>query len=364
MSTHSAVVTVGPGLPLAVHQVPTPVPTGDQIRVKNRWTASTPLDLHQADGGLLVQPPQILGDGVAGEVVEVGPEVSKLKVGDRVFGFCWRTQAEKAHQEYVVAPEYLFGKVPDGLSMQAAVTVPNNFVTAWHTFTKNFDFELPWPKPQEYVPKEKDVWILIWGGGSSVGQYVLQVLKWYGYTKIITTASMKHHQRLQAYGAAKCFDYRAVDVEQDIMGFLHTQASSGGIGYVLDCIGSAEGSVRPVAQLAKAGTRVAILLPVILKDAAEGVKPEYEMDVEKVADWADGVVVSGVRTHFYLDNKFLAEHLQPEIMPTLLSSGVIEPNDQIIVEGSTLLERAEKALSMLRNKQVSGARLVWRVSDE
>ncbi|EXJ92113.1 hypothetical protein A1O3_00663 [Capronia epimyces CBS 606.96] len=364
--THAAVVTVGQGLPLEVHQLPTPVPTADQVRIRNEWTASTPLDLHQADGGLLVKHPQVLGDTVVGEVVQVGPQVSKLKVGDKVFGFSWRTQAEKGQQEFVVASEYLFGKLPKGISPQAAATVPNNFVTAWHTFTTEFGLELPWPKPESYVPKEKDAWILIWGGGSSVGQYALQILKWYGYANVVVTASKKHHQRLQAYGAAKSFDYRdrAGNVEQQILDFVAAQAPTARIAYILDCIGSLEGSVRPVARIARAGAKVAVMLPVIVKDAADGVKPEYDMDVKAVADWADGVQAVGVRTHFYLENKFLADRLQSEIMPTLLANRVVEPNDQVIVEGRTLLERAEKALSMLRRKEVSGARLVWRVSEQ
>ncbi|KIW98618.1 uncharacterized protein Z519_00279 [Cladophialophora bantiana CBS 173.52] len=363
MSTHPAVVTVGPGLPLEVHQIPTPTPTANQIRVRCEWTASTPLDLHQADGGLLVTHPQILGDGIAGTVVEIGPDVSKYKVGDKVFGFTWRGAAEKAHQEYVVAPEFLFGRIPHNVTMQQAVTVPNNFVTAWHTFTKDFAFELPWPKPEGYIPQERGGWILIWGGSSSVGQYALQILKWYGYTNIIATASKTHHKKLYGYGATKCFDYRDPGVEKEIVAFTD---SNGGLHFILDCIGSLNGSVVPISRIvkSKSSTKVAILLPIIVKDAAEGVQPIYEMDVEKATQWPEGVHVVGVRTHFYLDNKFLAEHLQSEIMPECLAQGIIEPNEQVIVEGKTMLQRAEKALKMLREKKVSGARLVWRISDE
>lgn len=110
-STHSAVVTVAARAPLELMDLPTVPPKAGEILVRNEWTASTPLDLHQADGGLLVQHPQVLGDGVAGTVVQVGEGVTNLKEGDKVFGFTWRTKVEKAHQEYVTAPEYLLGKV-------------------------------------------------------------------------------------------------------------------------------------------------------------------------------------------------------------------------------------------------------------
>jgi NADPH:quinone reductase-like Zn-dependent oxidoreductase len=111
MSNHSAVVTVGPRKPLAFLQVPTVKPTGEQVRVRVEWTASTPLDLHQNDGGLLVNYPQVLGDGTAGTVVETGPDVKNLRVNDQVFGFTWRNQAEKAHQEYCTTDEWLLAKV-------------------------------------------------------------------------------------------------------------------------------------------------------------------------------------------------------------------------------------------------------------
>ncbi|KAK5050005.1 hypothetical protein LTR84_004124 [Exophiala bonariae] len=363
MSTHAAVVTIGPGLPLEIHQVKTPKAIGNQVKLRTEWTASTPLDLHQADGGLLVKSPQVLGDGFGGTVVEIGPEVSRLEVGDVVFGFGWRSQEEKAHQEYVVTNEYLLAKLPTGFSLQEAVTLPNNFVTAWHTLTKEAGLNLPWPKPENHKPQTRDQWILVWGGSSSVGQYILQVLKYYGYKNVVATASKAHHERLRTYGAKECFDYRNGDVSDEVQKFISLQSNGNGhISFIVDCIGSRTSSISPISKIAKPGTDVAIMLPVIVKDAAVGIKPELSMDVDEGVSWADGVERRGVRTHFYLDNQFLADKLQPEIMPSLLEKGVIKPNDQLIVEGDTLLERAEKALSKLRNKEVSGARLVWRIA--
>lgn len=51
-------------------------------------------------------------------------------------------------------------------------------------------------------------------------------------------------------------------------------------------------------------------------------------------------------------------------MPAMLKAGIVQPQKQRIVEGATLLERAQKAMDMLRRKEASMERLVWRVSEE
>ncbi len=90
MATHAAVVTTAIRAPLSVVQVPTVEPVEGEVRVRVEWTVSTPLDLHQNDGGLLVTHPQILGDSVAGTVVQIGPQGDKgrLQVGDKVSVCC------------------------------------------------------------------------------------------------------------------------------------------------------------------------------------------------------------------------------------------------------------------------------------
>ncbi|KAF2436545.1 zinc-binding dehydrogenase [Tothia fuscella] len=356
--THKAVATFGPRKPLQLIDVPTVKPPGKEVCIKVAWTASTPLDLHQADGGLLVNPPQVLGDGASGIVVEVGDAVERLKVGDEVFGFTWRSQQDKAHQEYITAPENLFGLIPKRMAAEAVVTVPNNLVCVCHTLTHDLHLLFPWPLPENYVPEEFEVPILIWGGSSSVGQYALQVLKYLGYKNLITTASPKHHQMLKDYGARITVDYNSVDVVDQIL-----KLAGGKVKYAIDCIASREGSLEPISKILEAGSIVAVSLPVIIRDATDTVLPEYSMEPDKAVKWADGVEVVGTRTHFYLENKFFEEHLQAEIIPLLLASGDVVPNRQRIVNGETLLERAENALDLLRRKVPSGERLVWRVAE-
>ncbi len=100
MATHNAVVTVAIRAPLALIQVPTVQPEGREVLVRAEWTASTPLDLHQNDGGLLVKHPQILGDAIAGTVLKTGPEVRNLAVGDKVISI-YHPSIQRGSEEVV-----------------------------------------------------------------------------------------------------------------------------------------------------------------------------------------------------------------------------------------------------------------------
>lgn len=178
--------------------------------------------------------------------------------------------------------------------------MPNNFVTVFHTLTTDLELETPWPKPKDYRPHNADSPVFIWGGSSSVGQFAIQILRYYGYTNILAAASRKNHEKLQEMGAKKVFDYNDGNVIASIL-------DAGNILSILDCIGSKSGSIAPISKIAKKGAKVAVLLPVIVRDSSETEDPIYEMDVTKAADWEDGVDARGVRTHFYLDVSYQIE---------------------------------------------------------
>lgn len=363
-SSQSAIILPSKRSPYKTTTLPVQPPSSNQVLIKVLWTASTPLDLHYADGGLLIPsyPFRTGNGGAAGQVVQVGDgDVKDLTVGDRVISFAFHGGVEANHQEYITVPAYLVSKIPHDLSFEEAVTIPVNLVTIFHSVTTDLDLELPWPIPQDYTPPQADEPILVWGASSSVGLFALQVLRHWGYKNVLAVASGKHHEHLQSIGATQCFDYRKGDITKEIL----NAVPQGRIPYILDCIGSLQGSLKPITKVAREGTRVAIMLPVIVKDATEEEEPEYEMDVSKclVDEWAKGAVLRGVRTHFYLDNPFFKETLQPEIIPELLRQKIIKPNAYRIVEGATVVERAQNALDILRRKDVSGEKLVWKVGE-
>lgn len=186
--------------------------------------------------------------------------------------------------------------------MPEAVTLPNNFVTVFHSMTMDLGIELPWPRPDNYIPAHVNAPLLIWGGSSSVGQFAIQILRYYGFQNILATASTRHHDLLRSYGAAEIFDYRSDTVVEYVLkaatDIVHEYEAP--IPFIVDCIGSMHGSIFPITKLAKKGSKVAILLPVIVRDSSETQDPIYELDVSKCGVWEPHVEVKGVRTHFYL----------------------------------------------------------------
>lgn len=75
--------------PFIVKEAPYPHPSPDEVVVKNYALAINPCDYMLQDTAFLdyISYPNIFGVDVAGEVVEVGSNVTDLAVGQRVIGF-------------------------------------------------------------------------------------------------------------------------------------------------------------------------------------------------------------------------------------------------------------------------------------
>ena len=150
--THAAIVVTHIRDPLALLTVPTHAPLPSEALIRVTWTSSSPVELHRADGGLLLPAGDapanfILGCTFGGTVVALGDEGSHLAVGDKVFGFVQDGDARQAgFQEYVTVPVWRVSKVAEkeGLGVKEAVTVPGNLVTAVHAVTEDLGLELAW----------------------------------------------------------------------------------------------------------------------------------------------------------------------------------------------------------------------------
>src|ERR1700744_4037641 len=70
--------------------------------------------------GALVTKPHVVGYQAAGEVVEVGEEVTDLKVGDKVV----TTGAHGSHAELRAVAARTAWKIPDGMNILDAAAIP------------------------------------------------------------------------------------------------------------------------------------------------------------------------------------------------------------------------------------------------
>ena len=151
--------------------------------------------LARMETGLRRPKRQILGLDVAGEVVAVGPEVTRFKVGDAVFGWC-----EGAFADYVAAPEDALALKPDALSFEQAAGVPISGLTALHAVRNR----------GEVKPGQK---VLINGASGGVGQFAVQIAKALG-GEVTGVASTRNLQLIQDLGADHVIDYTTTDCMQ------------------------------------------------------------------------------------------------------------------------------------------------------
>ena len=123
--------------------------------------------------------PVILGWDIAGTVAQVGKNVTRFKVGDRVVAAAASisTPGERfgGFQEYTLVSERGAAKLPQSFSFDDGATLPLAFSTAATGLYK--DQGLPLPE-LETKPGSAGKTALVWGGSSSVGALAVQLLRY------------------------------------------------------------------------------------------------------------------------------------------------------------------------------------------
>ena len=194
---------------------PDPTPGPGQVLVRVRASALNYRDLLTIEAKYARSAPKPdlipLSDG-AGEVVAVGPGVTRVKPGDRVagcfmqkwFGGTIDATAQASAMggaidgmltELAVLEEQGVVKLPAHLSFEEGATLPCAAVTAWHALV-----EIGRMKAGDTV--------LIQGSGG-VSIFALQFARLAGARVIATSSSPAKAERLRHMGAEAVIDYKA-----------------------------------------------------------------------------------------------------------------------------------------------------------
>jgi len=195
---------------------PPPAPTGNQILINVKAAGLNRADLLQRKGlypAPVGYPERIPGLEFAGEVAAAGPDCTKFKTGDRVFGIT----AGGAQSQQIIVNENHAAAMPANLDYTAAAAIPEAFITA---------HDAVWTQGNLAEGET----LLIHAVGSGVGLAALQIAKAHGNSIFGTSRTQSKLDKCMAFG----LDIGINSSERD---FAETVVSEGGTDVVLDLVG-------------------------------------------------------------------------------------------------------------------------------
>ena len=262
-----AVVVEAGRIAALVDNHPRPAITADEVLVQVRAAGQNPTDWKHVK--FLAAPGTVVGCDYAGEVVEMGANVTSLKIGDRIAG-CVHGADSASYGSFAeftpVNPKLAF-RVPTAMSDEEAGVFGVSASTAAVALFQHLSLHTPdapyagWEvrgsqSPEEHTAPLRDdadaPKLLVWGASSSAGFFAIQLAKLAGI-RTVATASPDSHAMLKSLGAEAVFDYRDPEAGAKILAWAGGELVNG-----LDCI--SEDSTVPLASNAMTGGTLVLLL--------------------------------------------------------------------------------------------------------
>lgn len=182
-----------------------PVIKADQMLVRVYASSVNPIDWKIRKGLLQFltgyQFPLILGFDVAGEVVEVGSQVTRFRVGDRIYARLDQL-AGGAYAEYAAVAERVAAHKPANMSDEEAAAVPLAGLTALQALRDEGHF----------AAGQR---VLINGASGGVGTYAVQIAKVLGASSIVGVCSARNADLVKSLGCDRVINYQQQDFTQD-----------------------------------------------------------------------------------------------------------------------------------------------------
>ncbi|PYI49591.1 MAG: NADPH:quinone reductase [Verrucomicrobia bacterium] len=191
---------------LKFEKVPRPEPQDDEALVRVITSSVNPADPLTLSGKYAKEfgthLPLIPGYDIAGIVEKTGANISKLKVGDAVYGY---PTFGGGWADYVTVKEWEVAAKPKSLNFVEAAAVPMGALTAWQSLV-------------DIAKLQPGQTILIHGGSGGVGSFAIQIAKARG-AHVIATASTANQDLLKQLGTDVAVDYTKTkfeDVAKDV----------------------------------------------------------------------------------------------------------------------------------------------------
>lgn len=293
-----AIVITCPGAPdvLKIEERPIPSFSADEVLIKVAAAGINRPDVAQRKGNYpppTHAPQDIPGLEIAGTVAEVGTNVTRWKIGDKVCALV----IGGGYAEYCNVPAGQCLPVPENLSFIEAASLPETFFTVWSNV-----FDRGCLKPGESL--------LVHGGSSGIGVTAIQMAKALGSTVYITAGSDDKCRFCESLGATKAINYKT-EIFKDVI----QQITNGkGVNVILDMIGG-DYTVPNLKSLADEGRLVMI-------NMMNG--KDVSIDLSLIMRKRLVITGSMLRSRDVAFKTAVAQSLEQNIWP-LLASGEIKP---------------------------------------
>lgn len=223
---------------LSVDTEAMPVAAANEVLIRVVGAGVNRPDLMQRYG--LYPPPvgasPVLGLEVSGEVVAVGAEVSRWKVGDMICALC----NGGGYADYTVAPASQCLPIPKGVSVLDAAALPEALFTVWHNV-----FQRAKLQTGEHF--------LVHGGSSGIGTTAISLATAMGAKVYTTAGSEAKCAACEDLGAIKAVNYKTEAFET----LLADASNEHGMDVILDMVGG--DYVQKDIKLAAADGRIVFI---------------------------------------------------------------------------------------------------------
>lgn len=213
----------------ATEQIPLPEAREGEVLVEIRAIGIDPIDLKTRAGEGMAdyvarEHPMILGWDMAGIVVKTGGGVASPTVDDAVFGTVNFPGPGSSYAQYAAAPADQLAIKPDNLTFVEAAAATQSPLTAWQALVETGKIH-------------QGQRVLIHGGAGGVGNYAVQIARYFG-CYVTATASGSDARFVLSLGADQVIDYKTERFEELVSD----------VDFVLDTVGG-ENFVRSLRVL-------------------------------------------------------------------------------------------------------------------
>ncbi|KAJ6503875.1 chaperonin 10-like protein [Mycena sanguinolenta] len=341
-TTQQALIIPSPKAPFVVGPRPIPAPGKGEVRLKLLSVGLNPMNVgqHQFDF-FIPEYPAVIGADLAGVVEEVGEGVVGFAKGDEVFA----QAMNGGFQQYTTVPAATLIRKPKNISFDEVASFPITFPTACVGLFAQAPIGLAlnpsfsWDKPQQGESA------LVIGGGTSTGQFAVQLLKFLGFTRIVVYASKVHFDYLKQLGATECIDRGDVPVEKLVVKppvkVVYDATFTGALDAAYDSLvdGGKVATVRPGAKTEREARGITLV-----HCFGFYAGPELMPPIGDPAHWQASV-----------EHTIFGKHIIEEL-PKMLEKGIIVPNRiEVLPNG---VAGIPAALERMKAGGVSGVKLI------